>query len=309
MRQGESFSEGKWIGNPSGGVKAPQPIILPDPAKRFVRTATRLTELAPGHPMEPWLLFMAKLSQAQHAAATGLAPFAAPERRIVDQAVEARMPPIAADGYRRDSAWRDGLTLLLDALDTEALPHEASAVMTSLRRREIDALETLADDFLSGAVKGDDAGAAFYVAAALQIYFTKLAATLDVSSLRLLEQRNLCPCCGSTSVSGLVTASGDTPGTRYVYCSLCATAWNHTRAICITCGGSRGLALRAIDGMSEAVKAETCDECHTYAKVLYQTQDARVDPFADDLASLALDVLVSDAGFDRHAPNPLLLIG
>jgi FdhE protein len=43
--------------------------------------------------------------------------------------------------------------------------------------------------------------------------------------------------------------------------------------------------------------------------MLYQGQDTRVDPYADDLASLGLDVLVSEAGFARHAPNPLLLVG
>ncbi|HLW93267.1 MAG TPA: formate dehydrogenase accessory protein FdhE, partial [Roseiarcus sp.] len=34
-----------------------------------------------------------------------------------------------------------------------------------------------------------------------------------------------------------------------------------------------------------------------------------VDPFADDLATLGLDLMVADAGWARHAPNPLLLIG
>jgi len=29
----------------------------------------------------------------------------------------------------------------------------------------------------------------------------------------------------------------------------------------------------------------------------------------DDLASLGLDVLVAEAGFAHHAPNPLLLVG
>ena len=72
---------------------------------------------------------------------------------------------------------------------------------------------------------------------------------------------------------------------------------------------SRHAVSAGIEGRSEAIKAETCGECHTYAKMLYETKDARVDPFADDLASLALDVLVADAGFARHAPNPLLLIG
>ena len=155
---------------------------------------------------------------------------------------------------------------------------------------------------------GSDAGAALYIAASLQVYFTRLAAALDAPSLRLLQKRGSCPCCGSTPVSGVVTATGQTPGTRYLYCSLCSTAWSHVRAVCITCGGSRTLSLRGIEGDSGAIKAETCDECHTYAKMLYQAKDMQVDPFADDLATLGLDVLVAEAGWARHAPNALLLV-
>ena len=132
---------------------------------------------------------------------------------------------------------------------------------------------------------------------------------LPAPSLRLLPQRGLCPCCGSTPVSGVITATGQTPGARYLHCSLCSTAWNHVRAVCINCGESRSLALQGIEGDSGAVKAETCNECHTYAKMLYQARDMKVDPFADDLATLGLDLLVAEAGWSRHAPNPLLLIG
>jgi FdhE protein len=95
---------------------------------------------------------------------------------------------------------------------------------------------------------------------------------------------------------------------RYLYCSLCSTAWNHTRAVCITCGGSRTLTLRGVDGDPGIVKSETCDECRTYAKLCNEAKDTEVDPYADDLASLALDLMVSEAGWARHAPNPLLLI-
>jgi FdhE protein len=79
--------------------------------------------------------------------------------------------------------------------------------------------------------------------------------------------------------------------------------------VCITCGKSGALALKSIEGDGGAVKAETCDDCHTYAKLLYAAKDTQVDAFADDLASLALDVLVADAGWSRHAPNPWLLLG
>jgi FdhE protein len=79
--------------------------------------------------------------------------------------------------------------------------------------------------------------------------------------------------------------------------------------VCITCGDTRSLSLKEIEGDSGATKAETCDACRTYAKMFYQARDAKVDPFADDLATLGLDVLTAEGGWARHAPNPLLLMG
>jgi FdhE protein len=313
MRQGEVTPTRPWIGNPQGGVTAPDPLILPDPTTRFAATAARLQALSDGHPMADWLRFMAGLAQAQHGAVATLAPLARPDPALVGQAVEARMPPLAADGHRRDPLWRESFTVLLDGSEDGpfggAVPAEARTVMRSLRAREVAEVEKLTDDFLSGGVAPADRGAALYVAAALQVYFTCLAGRLSAADLRLLPERGLCPCCGSSPVSGVVTASGPAPGTRYLHCSLCSTAWNHVRAVCITCGGSRAVALKGVEGDSGAVKAETCDDCHSYAKMLYQAQDMGVDPVADDLATLGLEVLVAEAGWSRHAPNPFLLMG
>jgi FdhE protein len=309
MRQGQVAPQGKWTGNQQGGVNAPEPLILPDPTARFARTSARLESLSAGHPMAGWLRFMAGLAEAQHAVAATMGPIAGPTEAAVEQAVEARQPVLAADSHRRDPIWREGLAMLIDGANTGAMPAPAQMAMASLRDRGAEGLEALADDFLRGGVDVADAAAAFYVAAALQVYFTRLAASLSAPSLRLLPKRGLCPCCGSTPVSGVITERSRTQGARYLHCSLCATAWNHVRAVCITCGQSRSVALKEIEGDSGAVKAETCDECHTYAKMLYQSRDMKVDPFADDLASLGLDVLVAEAGWSRHAPNPLLLIG
>jgi len=309
VRQAEAPPTGKWTGPNHAGVKAVEPIQLPDPARRFAATAQRLEQLANGHPMEAWLRFMAMLSRAQHEVATTLAPAASLSDVSVSQAVEARLPPLAADGHGRDASWRDGLALLLDQIGSHALPTEAQDAIKQLRGSDAATLERLADQFLRGGLSAGDAAAAVYVAAALQVYFTGSAARLKAADLRLLEERGLCPCCGSPSVDGLITATGTTPGTRFLYCSLCSTAWNHVRAVCITCGGTRRLSLHGIEGDAGLVKAETCGECHTYAKLLYQVKDTKVDPYADDLASLGLDILVAEAGYARHAPNPLLLVG
>jgi FdhE protein len=309
MRQGEVVaSQGKWSGL-SGGVKAPPALILPDPVTRFARSAGRLEALAAGHPMTEWPMFMARLTWAQHVVAMTLRPVPGLQRITVERPVDARLPPLAAEGHRRDAAWREGLTMLLDTFDDPASPTPARTAVANLRARDAGAVEALASQFLLGGLDDADTGAGLYVAAALQVYFTRAVADLPAASLRLLPRRGLCPCCGSTPVSGVVTASGRSPGARYLYCSLCATAWNHVRAVCITCGEARALSLEGIEGDVGSAKAETCNLCHTYAKMLYQARDTQVDPFADDLATLGLDLLVAEAGWARHAPNPLLLIG
>ena len=214
MKQGGFAPEGKWIGNAQGGVKAPEALLLPNPATRFLNTATRLEKLAAGHPMEDWLRFMAKLAHAQHAAIASLSMLAGLDQAVVEQAVDARMPPLAADGHRRDPAWRDGLAALLDRFDDAAMPPQVHAIIAQLRGQGIIAIEALADEFLHGDVAAADAGPVLWVAAALQVYFTRMAASLPAPDLRLLPQRGLCPCCGSMPSAGLVTATGQTPGAR-----------------------------------------------------------------------------------------------
>jgi FdhE protein len=308
MRQGEVASQGKWTGA-TGGVSAPVPIIAPDPAKRFAATAARLERLAPGHPMEEWLRFMAQLAWAQHKAVTTLPPAVPLDSAELTRAVEARAAPLAADRYRPDRLWQRGLLQILQRFADSVLPDQAKAVIADLEAWDAESIDALADSFLQGEFPADRIGHVLYIAAALQVHFTATAGVLAAGSLRLLPDRGLCPCCGSTPVAGIVTASGPTPGSRYLYCSLCSTAWNHTRAVCITCGKSGHLALKSIEGDGGAIKAETCDDCRTYAKLLYALKDTQVDAFADDLASLPLEVLVAEAGWSRHAPNPWLLLG
>jgi FdhE protein len=97
---------------------------------------------------------------------------------------------------------------------------------------------------------------------------------------------------------GRCDAAGQVPGVRYLHCGLCATAWHHVRAVCIT--------LRRIEANDGAVQVETCDDCQRYAKMLHQAKDMVMDPMADDLASLGLDMLVDESGLQR-ASNPLAI--
>ena len=306
VKQAAAPPDAKWTGPVHPGVKAPEPIRLPNPATRFVATAQRLKQLAINHPLNPWLEFLSALSLAQHAAVTSVSHEAV-NISMMRMSVDARMPPLAADGHTRALCWRDGLDLLLDGIDKATLPEATRVAVEQLRTLPAELREALADRFLRGTLEADEVAHAVLVAAALQVYFTGLSARLPVSELRLLEERGLCPSCGSPPVVSVITATGVIPGSRYLHCSLCSTAWNHMRATCVTCRGTRKLSLTSIEGDSGLVKAETCGECHTYSKIFYQAQDTGIDPYADDLASLGLDILVAEEGFARHAPNPFLL--
>jgi len=58
----------------------------------------------------------------------------------------------------------------------------------------------------------------------------------------------------------------------------------------------------------QVVLAETCEQCGTYRKIVNQEKDPHAEPLADDLASLALDLLMSDTPFQRASSNPLLYV-
>jgi FdhE protein len=280
-------------------VGQPIPVILPDLEMLFTRRAERLSALAANHPMADWLRFMARLAGGQHEAAAVL-PVAGP------MAVVEGEPPLAFDSHRRDACWLAGLATLLRHVDDAGLPDQARAAIGTLCAHEV---EPLADAYLRSDIRAADSGKAVFVAAALAAYFAHRAAGLAVADVHLLPQRGRCPVCGSAPVAGMVTAAGRAPGVRYLHCGLCGTAWNHVRALCIVCGESRGLALHSIEGGDGIVQAETCDECHSYAKMLYQAKDMAVEPMADDLASIGLDLLVGEAGYRRNAPNPLVIGG
>lgn len=247
--------------------------------------------------MEAWLRFVAGLARAQHAQLQAM-----PAPRDLP-APEPGLSPL--DGLPRDAVWRAALRGIV--LSVGDAPAETRAVCDALLAAAAAAQEELADAYLRHAVPETQMGAALFVATALQVWFARCAAALPVEALALLPQRGRCPACGAAPVAGVVTAAGEAPGARFLHCGLCATAWNHVRAVCTGCGELGGLALQQIEGGGEVVKAESCNLCHGYAKLFYEADDMQVEPLADDMASLGLDMLVSEAGFTRLAPNPLVI--
>lgn len=293
-----------------GQIEAPAGEIpflrLPARDSHFKDRAARFRQLAPGHKMADFLDFMARLADAQHAALADFPPVPLPDAAQSALCKQHGMPPLAARTWPRAPAWRQVMLQITGAVFAEA-PRAAQNTITRLHGLDENRLEQLAAAVLDGRFHDVDMAAAPFVAAALQTYWVHMAAALGRAAFGRTDVPNLCPVCASAPVTSIVRIGGSEQGLRYLHCSLCGSEWHRVRAKCSNCESTRGIACYGIEGDKGAVKAEACEECGSYLKILYLEKDPYLDPTADDLASLALDILMDERGVQRSGPNLFFL--
>lgn len=315
-------------------------LLLPQPASLYAARAERLRALAAGNvhgiPVEDavrgYLSLMACVADAQDqvVAAIGRDGVPLPEQAALELAHQHNMPPLPATGAR-PAAWRAVFARLLDLLAAaEDAPPQLAPALEVLRATSEAELEGIADAILGSFDEGADPLRAPFVAAALQVSYSVMAAQLDEAWAQPLVTGTLCPVCGSHPVASVVRIGGQSQGYRYLHCSVCESEWHMVRVKCSHCEANGKIAYQGVidkdDDPTEAniaaaragqpipkgsdptrvARAETCDDCGTYRKIFNQEHDFHVDPVADDLASMMLDVLVSEAGYARASGNPLL---
>ena len=283
---------------------------LPERSSVFSSRAQRLRQLSGtqcvGHTIGDYLRLMADVADAQQAA---LASYQAtlPDVEWISQARTHRMPLIHTGAWPREHGWRrllDGVCEWVVALPN--VPAGVRAACDRLLALQSEALEAQAEALLASQTAGVDVAAAPFLMAALQVYWTDLASRCTVDNVVELDVTGVCPMCGTLPVASVVRANARAQGYRYLCCALCATEWHMVRVTCSHCQATQNISYHSIAGGSDAIRAECCDDCYTYRKILYQEKDTGVEPVADDLASLALDLLLSEAGYHRGSGNPLL---
>lgn len=109
--------------------------------------------------------------------------------------------------------------------------------------------------------------------------------------------------CGSHPVAGIVRSGGPEHGLRYLSCALCAAQWHMVRIKCSNCESTQGIDYFKQEGSNGAVKAESCDNCGAYLKLLYLEKDTRMEAMADDLATIAIDMIMEKEGKARVGLN------
>jgi FdhE protein len=305
------------------GRQAPV-LHLPVRSEVFAEREIRLRQRAAGHVMRDYLLLMADLSRAQHELLQDYPDVALPDADALAAAVRAGKPPLPAELWPRDPRWREGLQRLLDALLARQSTGPVRATLIALRSLPPETLERQAERLLSKVTPELDLASAPFIAAALQVYWTHLVlatqaihGTDRLAPFGRIADATRCPCCGFLPVASVIRIDAASNGLRYLQCALCATQWHMVRVKCSHCENTKGIhyeSLERVDAdaaqpLKAAVEAETCDECGSYLKIVRKDRDPQVEPVADDLASLTLDLLVAEAGFVRHGTNLLLLFG
>jgi FdhE protein len=283
---------------------------LPDRGGPFAARARRLRQLgtsgAPGQAIGDYLRLMASIVDAQEQAVRSFEiPLPTPTQ--LAQSHTHRMPPLLASAWPRAPQWRDLALRICGSVASEADgPASVAEVGQWLRGLRPEQFETQADTLLAGRADTLEVAAAPFLMAALQVYWVALASRLTPADVPELEVPGVCPACGTPPVASIVRTDERSQGYRYLHCALCGTEWHLVRITCSQCQGTESVAYHSIEGGSQAIRAESCDQCHTYRKILHQEKDGNVEPVADDLASLALDLLMTEAGYHRGSGNPLL---
>ncbi len=301
-------------------------IRLPKPSEVFASRAARLRELAAGNAIGDYLSLMATLVDAQHVALTERARIAADgaDARQLALAREHRMPLLQAAGRRRDPSWRDLLKQLCATVaGAKGFPSSVADTCARIAQTPGEEIETQADALLTSRHAEVDGAMAPFVMAALQVCWVDMASRFAIADVQLLDIPGICPICGTLPVASIIRTEQPYQGYRFLHCALCAAEWHMVRAMCTQCQATKDIGYNSIDGGVDAgqeskgreghagpgaaaVRAESCDTCHTYRKILYREKDASVDPVADDLATVTLDLLMAEAGYQRGSGNPLL---
>jgi FdhE protein len=291
---------------PIGEVSEPPFARLPDPSTLFQARAERFQQLAAQHDLASFLGFLSGISSCQHRLQDGLADADLPADDECERAREHAMPPLDRGRFTADAAYEATLGRLLALAEGVDMPEPARAALGRVTAADAAARIAMARAVLANEIPVADFADHVFVAAALQVHYARLASRLAAKRLVPVGD-GACPACGGAPVSSMVVGWQGAHNSRFCVCSLCATQWNYVRIKCTLCSSTKGIAYRQVEGGDGTIWAETCESCHGYVKILHQHKNVALDPVADDVGSLGLDLLLRESEYRRGSVNLFLL--
>lgn len=281
------------------------PLLFANLKNLYSRRAKRLRQLAENNPFADYLNFAANISDSQ-LNILETHPIANYEEKLSACVKQSNgEKPLNAKNFERSEEWREILSALLEKMK----PHANKTILATIETLEKSSsieLENFADKLFEQNYEAVGVDKAVFLWAALSLYWTQLAQQLP-RNIEVDSKANThtCPVCASAPITSVVHF-GAAQGLRYLHCSLCESEWNMVRIQCTNCEENKNLDYWSLDELQAAVKAESCADCESYLKILYQDKDHNVEAAADDLASIFLDAEMEEKGFARSGVNPFL---
>jgi len=288
-----------------GSVRTPPFACLPDSHALFNNRHKRFELLRRTSPVADYIGFLSMLAKAQHETVQRFASLL-PGAPISKNAGLYGVPPL-------DRLTIAGLPVFQDMTDDffarvkQAELNKPSEYALADIKADRAKRTACVENLVNGFVVAEDMAQHVFIMAALQVLMTLAAGSLEEKALKPLE-KNLCPACGGTHSATIIVGWNEAEGTRFCSCLYCGTMWHYVRIKCTFCEATGGIEYREIEGGPGSILAETCKHCGKYCKQVDHQKDISMDVFADDIGSIALDLLMRDNGlFSRGAFNSFMV--
>lgn len=283
------------------------PYFIPPEKNVFEQRGQRFAQLAAGHEWKNYLEFLSHLSDAQHKALLQLSSSALPKLLPSIEQAPASIHHIALPDCWREVLFQiieyclpfspEGTQKIIHKIQ-KSTPAQLNNWATTLRKQEIHTLTT------------EEKSIYVFFQASFQVVWTFIAHHMPEASVQKQAQQSFCPCCATEAVGSVIKIGNDLANFRYLQCPNCNGQWNAVRAKCTFCESTKLITLQGIaeqeKGALHGTRAETCDDCHGYRKLYFLRDEQFADVIADDLASLVLDILIGEEGYQRGGANPFL---
>lgn len=282
-------------------------VLRQEPVQLFTTRAERFRFLAQSSDLATYLVFLADLTELQATLAEQLPAPALPTTEQLAQADQAGMPLLDRTRLAEDASLHACLQALCQGAVALAMPEPARQALDALLQASHEDRSWLLANVLADTIPEDSVAVHVFAAAAVQVHLARQAYALPEAALKPVST-GVCPACGGRPATSSVLGLRDIDNVRYATCNCCATQWNEVRIKCLCCGSTKGITYRSADTADATVKAEVCNECSHWVKVLYQVRNASLEPLADDVGSMGLDILMkNETEFKKGGFNPFIV--
>lgn len=288
-----------------GHMRNPPFAQLPDIHKIFEKRHLRFEKLAKTSPIKDYVEFLKFFTKAQQDVADNFRNANFPTIDT-ERAHSFKMPPIERSALIHLPLFKEVMRSFLERLNKAPLQTGSRMALENTLTNENN-WSLWASHIIEQKIPDDTIAQHIFVTGALQIILTLATQKLDTKKLQAFEH-NLCPACGGTHSASMIVGWPSAEGARFCSCLYCGTLWHYVRIKCTFCVQTKGIGYKEIEGGPGSILAETCDECGDYCKQMNHQKDSSFDVFADDIGSIALDMLMkNNNSFKRGAFNPFLI--